>query len=92
MGGVVQITTPVEAVAFLAQSGHAKAIAVACHEYERFRRAAGGRHLRSEEINYRRGRWHAAAKMLAILAGLEVPTEEPDLLEFAQALSSYSLD
>ena len=93
-GSAVQVATPAEAVALLAQLGHEKAIAVARREYEEVMRVARGRHPRSEEIDYRRGRWHAAVKMLAVLAGLEVltETEEPDLLEFAHALSSYSLD
>ena len=91
-GPVMQVTTPVEALAFISQMGHEKAIAGARREYEQFRKAAKGRHPRSEEINYRRGRWHASVKMLAVFAGLEVLMEEPDLLEFAHALSNYSID
>ena len=93
-GSVVQATTPIEVLDRLVEKGHANAIAVARREYEEYADAAGihhrRRHINPDAMTYRRGRWHACVKMLAVLAGLEVSTEEPDLLEFAHALSVYS--
>lgn len=93
-GSVMQATTPAEVLAKLIEKGHGPAIALARREYEQYADASGINHRRThidpDAITYRRGRWHAAVKMLALLADLEVSTEEPDLLEFAHALSAYS--
>ena len=91
---VAQVTTPAEVLAKLIEKGHGPAIAAARREYEEWEHAAGfdrhRRHIDANAITYRRGRWHAAVKMLAVLAGMEFSNEEPDLLEFAHALSAYS--
>ncbi|MDP2650489.1 MAG: hypothetical protein Q8P04_00090 [bacterium] len=83
-------------LAKLIEKGHGPAIAAARREYEQYAEAAGlyhrRRHIDADAITYRRGRWHASVKMLALLADLEFSTEEPDLLEFAHALSSYPLE
>ncbi len=82
----------------LVKGGHQHLIELARREYEEWERVSGRakehtrrRHFDANAIIYQRGRWHAAVRMLAALAGFQVSSnDEPDLLELANAISAYT--
>lgn len=93
-GSALPATTAADALDRLIAGGYENVIVAARREYEEWTKASGIGHRRNhidpDMVTYRRGRWHASVRMLALLAGMDVSIEEPNPLEFVHAFLAYS--